>query len=136
MNPKLRATVGLLVASAFAGGCAVKPAALSTGPSYAPILGRPATAHAALYADCVGESVASRRYDVVTDKSSGLIRFACIGDPAKALYDQFAIAAGRHGSRWTMNGHQVQSPQKIKHDLFGVDFCSADRANALHARSF
>lgn len=130
MNARLRSVAGLLGAGALAGACATKPAALSAGPSYAPIPGRAATAHAGLYADCVGESVAARRYDVVTQGSSGLVRFACTGSPARALYGEFAAAAsGGHGSRWTTDGRRFQSPQTIKHDLFGVDLCSTGGAD-------
>ena len=123
LKPPLIAAL-LALGPLSAGGCATRPPSASPEPSYAPIVGQAPSPHARLYAECLAQSAGSQRFDMVTDKSSRLIRFKCSGDPARALYDELAVWSGERGSRWTRDGRQGRSPQRIKRDLFGVDFCT------------
>jgi hypothetical protein len=106
-------------------GC-VHGAKDSGPPDYAPIAGLPAPPNARLYADCVGQAAARGAFDRVRDESTELIRFTCEGEPARAFYDGLAAWSAHVGSGFEHGGRSYRATQRVRRDLFGVDYCSAD----------
>jgi hypothetical protein len=114
----------LLVVTALATACAAHtppPAA----PSYAPVATRPASPRAALYAACLADAVASQRVAQAEDADTSLIVFTCQGAPAQAFFDGLAEWSAREQSQFVHAGRTYRSTSRVRHDLFGVDYCVA-----------
>lgn len=105
--------------------CAAHVPRLATR-SYAPIATRPASPHAALYAACLADAVASQRVAQAQDPDTSLVVFTCRGEPARAFYEGLAEWAAQQHSAFVYGGRTFRSTTRVRHDLFGVDYCSAD----------
>lgn len=123
---------GAIVLAAGLAACAHAPEPATAPPDYAPIVGDSAPPNARLYADCIGQAVASGTYDRVHDPDTELIRFTCTGAPARAFYDGLAARSAAVGSEFSSGGLTYRSTERINRNLFGLDFCATDAAD--HAR--
>ena len=94
-------------------------------PDLTPVAGSPASARAKLYADCVGQAAQAGTYDRNSDADTELIRFTCSGEPARAFFEGLAARSAAVGSEWTAQGRTWRSTNRVRRDLFGVDYCSA-----------
>jgi hypothetical protein len=105
-------------------GCAhdAKPPAPA---SFEPVATEQAPPRAALYADCVGQAIANRSYRRAHDGDTNLLLFTCTGDPARAFYDALGPWSAQIGSEARHAGRTIRSTQKVRKDLFGVDYCAA-----------
>jgi len=102
-------------------------AAPPEAPDYRPVTAAPAPAQAALYGDCLADAVANHRIARATDPDTALLLFTCTGAPAKAFFDGLADYSARIHSEFTADGHVFRSTQRVRHNLFGVDYCSAEQ---------
>lgn len=107
--------------------CAAR-APVAEAPDYRPITATPAPLQAALYTDCLADAIANHRYARATDPSTTLLLFTCSGAPARAFYDGLAIWSARIGSQFESGGRTYRSTSRVRHDLFGVDYCATDHA--------
>ena len=115
----------LLALLLLASGCASHTATPAT-PSYRPITTAPAAPQATLYADCLADAIANHRYAHAADSSTSLLLFTCTGEPARRFFDGLAAWSSRIGSEFTYEGQTFRSTARVRHDLFGVDYCSSD----------
>lgn len=114
-----------LVPTVLLAACAAQPHPAAP-PSYVPIpLGSPPP-RAALYTDCLAEAIANHRVAHAADDSTSLIVFTCRGAPARAFYDGLAAWSAQQHSEFVVGGRTYRSTARVRHDLFGVDYCSAD----------
>jgi hypothetical protein len=102
-------------------------AAPPVAPDYRPVTTAPAPPQAALYADCLADAAANHRIARATDPDTTLLLFTCTGAPAKAFFDGLAAYSAKIGSEFTADGHTFRATQRVRHDLFGVDYCSAEQ---------
>ena len=114
---------------------AASTAACATGgdradgpPDLTPAAGSPAPPRAKLYADCIAQAAAAGTYDRNSDPDTELIRFTCSGEPARVFFDALAGRSAAVGSEWTAQGRTWRSTNRVRRDLFGVDYCSAGDA--------
>ena len=84
--------------------CAAHAPPPSAPPSYAPVATRPASPHAALYAACLADAVASQRVAQAEDPGTSLIVFTCHGAPAQAFFDGLADWSAREHSQFVHAG--------------------------------
>jgi hypothetical protein len=105
--------------------CAAQPHPAAQ-PSYAPIPLEPAPPHAALYGDCLADAIASHRVAHAADASTSLLVFTCRGAPARAFFDGLAAWSAQQHSEFVYGGRTFRSTARVRHDLFGVDYCSAE----------
>lgn len=116
------------------GVCAVLSACATTDgaetgstPDYSPVSGRALSANAGLVLACLDEARAAGRTDMIGDDGdSRLIRFACEGVPAQALFDAMAERSAAIESEWRNGAVVFRSTEKIQRDLYGADVCSRD----------
>ena len=94
---------------------------------YRPVTTAPAPPRAALYGDCLADAVASHRIARATDPGTTLLLFTCTGAPAKAFFDGLADYSARIHSEFTQAGVVFRSTQRVRQNLFGVDYCSAEQ---------
>ena len=113
----------LFVLSALATACATH-APPPAAPSYAPVATRPASPHAALYAACLADAVASQRIAHAEDADTSVLVFTCQGAPAQAFIDGLAEWSAREHSQFVHAGRTYRSTARVRHDLFGVDYCA------------
>jgi len=92
----------------------------ATAPDYHPIAGQPLPPRGQLYADCLGDAVANKRVAYAHDADTDLLMFTCNADPARAFFDGFA---GK-GAEVVTGGTTLRSTNPVRHDLFGVDYCT------------
>jgi hypothetical protein len=102
------------------------PAGTPTAPQYRAIATEQAPAQAALYADCLASAAAAHRFARAHDPDTTLLLFTCDGEPARAFYDALASWSARIGSEFHHDGRTYRSTNRVRHDLFGVDYCSTD----------
>lgn len=102
-------------------------AAPSAAPDYRPVTAAPANAQAALYGDCLADAVANHRIARATDPDTALLLFTCTGAPAKAFFDGLADYSAKIRSEFTQGGVVYRSTQRVRQNLFGVDYCSAEQ---------
>lgn len=121
---RCRVPVAITVAVAMS-ACAAVPRPGTPAPNLAPIVGSPAPSHALLYARCIAQAVEADTYDRTSDPDTHLLRFTCRGAPARAFYDGLEHWSTAIGSEWLADARTWRSTQKVVHDLFGVDYCSA-----------
>ena len=114
----------LLIVLAACAGHRPSPAA---APDYKPVATEPAPAQGQLYGDCLADAVANHRIARAMDKDTALLLFTCTGAPAKAFYDGLAAYSARIHADFTRDGQTYRSTQRVRHDLFGVDYCSAEQ---------
>jgi hypothetical protein len=93
-------------------------------PSYAPIALEPAPPRATLYADCLADAIANHRVSRAQDATTSLLVFTCEGAPAQAFYDGLAAWSAREHSEFMHDGRTFRSTARVRHDLFGVDYCA------------
>jgi hypothetical protein len=105
--------------------CAAVPHPVGPAPNLAPIVGSPAPSHGQLYASCIAQAVEAGTFDRTSDPDTHLLRFTCRGAPARAFYDGLERWSAAIGSEWFAEARTWRSTQKVVHDLFGVDYCSA-----------
>jgi len=129
--PIKRTLTALAVAAAGAAGCASTPDGPRTAPDYTHVAGKPVTPRARLYVDCVNQAAAAGSFDRTSDRDRELIRFTCSGAPARAFYAALEGWSAQRDSQWTAGGRTWRSTNKVRRDLFGVDYCSA-RADGDH----
>ena len=108
---------------------ASQPAATtSRRPDYTPVRTQPAPPTAVLYADCLGDAVAHRRYGHAKDASTSLLLFTCTGAPAQAFFEGLAAWSAAIGSQFEHAGRTYRSTARVRENLFGVDYCATDGA--------
>ena len=112
-----------LAAAASAAACATGDPEREAPPDLAPVAGSPATPRAKLYADCVGQAAQAGTYDRSRDPDTELIRFTCSGEPARLFFDALAARSATIGSEWTAQGRTWRSTNRVRRNLFGVDYC-------------
>jgi hypothetical protein len=127
---RYRPVAGVALAAALA-GCATR-AKLDAAPDLEVEAGAPAPPQAHLYADCIAGAIRDGRLDAVRQGETRLLRFTCAGAPAAAFFAALAPWSARIGSEWSRDGRLWRSTAKVRHDLFGVDYCSA-RADGTDA---
>lgn len=98
----------------------------TAAPDYKPVATDAAPPQAALYGDCLADAIAKHRIARATDPDTTLLVFTCTGAPAKAFFDGLAAWSARIHSEFTREGRTYRSTQRVRHDLFGADYCSAD----------
>jgi hypothetical protein len=101
-------------------------AAPPAAPDYRPVATSPAPAQAALYAGCLASAAASGHVAHARDPGTSLLVFTCDGEPARAFYDGLASWSARIGSEFHFEGRTYRSTTRVRHDLFGVDYCATD----------
>ena len=111
----------------LAAACAHHAGPAPAAPDYRPVTTAPAPPQAALYGDCLADAVANHRIARATDPGTTLLLFTCTGVPAKAFFDGLADYSARIHSEFTADGHVVRSTQRVRQNLFGVDYCSAEQ---------
>lgn len=95
-------------------------------PDYRPVSTTPAGPQAGLYVDCLADAAANHRHAQASDPSTSLLVFTCTGAPARAFYDGLAAWSAKIGSQFQYEGRTVRSTTRVRHDLFGVDYCATD----------
>ena len=105
-------------------GCGAKSTATTT-PDYRPVAVEPA-ARAALYANCLADAAANERYGRATDPDTAVLVFTCTGPSARAFFDGLAEYSAKVGSEFQHAGQTFRSTARVRRDMFGVDYCSAD----------
>nr|HEX4312602.1 hypothetical protein [Kofleriaceae bacterium] len=83
---------------------------------------------AALYAGCLADATAHAAYAHEVDHDSSMLLFTCTGDAARAFFDGLADYSARIGSQVVSGGRTIRSTAKVRHDLYGVDYCVRDAA--------
>lgn len=121
--PRLRALF-VLPAILTAGACATRPT-IDPAPDLRPVAGAPAP-RAKIYADCIGQAAAAGTYEGNFDPDTNLIRFTCTGFPAQAFFNALEQRSASVGSQWEADGRTWRSTNKVKRNLFGLDYCSSD----------
>ncbi len=111
---------------AFVTACASSRPPLATTPDYRPVATTTAPPRATLYADCLADAIASKRYAKAADKDTNLLVFTCTGASARAFFDGLAGWSAQIGSEFQAGGTTYRSTARVQRDLFGVDYCSAD----------
>jgi len=106
--------------------CASHAPPVAAPADYRAVATDAAPPRAALYADCLADAAANHRVARATDSDTTLLLFTCTGAPAKAFFDGLAAYSAKIGSEFTRDGQTLRSTQRVRHDLFGVDYCSAD----------
>jgi hypothetical protein len=96
-------------------------------PDYTPVAGAPIPARGQLYADCLGDALSNKRIAYAHDSDTDLLLFTCNADPAHAFFDGLA---GK-GAEVMTGATTLRSTNPVRHDLFGVDYCT--HANADYA---
>ena len=107
-------------------GCATSPAPAPSTPDYRPTKIEAAPRQSSLYVDCLGDAVANHRYGRSTNADTTLLVFTCQGETARAFFDGLAAWSAKIGSQFEQGGVTYRSSQRVRKDLFGVDYCSAD----------
>lgn len=95
-------------------------------PNYQPVVTEPAPPQADAYAACLGEAVTNHRYARAHDPDTTILVLTCVGETAHALYDALGPHSAKVGSEFTSHGITYRSTNKVRNDLFGVDYCSSD----------
>lgn len=108
-------------------GCAHQNEGYIPPPNYGPVAAEPSV-KANLYADCIADAVAAKRYGRAYDESTELILFTCIGAPARAFYEALGPWSAQVGSEARADGRTFRSTNPVRRNLFGVDWCSTDGA--------
>ena len=108
--------------------CGSRAAAPAKSPDYRPIATAAAPANATLYADCLADAIAGRRYAHAKDGDASVLVFTCSGAPALAFYDGLASWSAQIGSEFQHAGRTFRSTARVREDLFGVDYCATDGA--------
>ena len=117
------ASVPALLLAGLLAACATAPEP-SGPPDLTPAAGEAAPARAELYADCIGQAATAGTYDRMRDPDTTLLRFTCTGEPARAFDDALGDWSARQESEWTAAGRTWRSTNRVRRDLFGVDYCS------------
>jgi len=91
-----------------------------------PITTAPAPPQGAFYAHCL--AAATDHYAHARDGDTSLLLFTCDGDPAHAFYDGLAAWSAQIGSEFIEAGRTFRSTSRVRHDLYGVDYCDTDGA--------
>jgi hypothetical protein len=129
-----RAALILSFLAVSVSACASMPE--PSGPAdFSPIATQPSP-QAALYANCIGQAVASGRYGRASDDSTDLILFTCEGEPARAFYDALAGRSAEVGSEVTVGDRTIRSTNPVQRDLFGVDYCEMEASEHRCVLSF
>jgi len=95
-------------------------------PDYRPIALEEPTPRAQLYADCLADATANRRFHRAHDEGTSLLVFTCTGDPARAFYDGLAEWSAQIGSQFQHASRTYRSTSRVRQNLFGVDYCATD----------
>ena len=119
-------TLFVCLAAVSAAACVTTPRSASLAPNLTPVSGSPASPRGQLYAGCVEQAAAAGAVDRTDDMSTHLLRFTCSGSPARALFDELKDWSVAHKSQWVADGRTWRSVDKVRHNLFGVDYCSSD----------
>ncbi len=106
--------------------CAAKPPPI-TNPDFSPIPTK-LSVRGKLYADCLADGVANERYGHAQDGSTNVLQFTCIGAPARAFFEGLGSWAIKQGSEAKADGKVFRSTNRVRKDLFGVDYCASDGA--------
>jgi hypothetical protein len=123
----------VVAALAACSHAAPKPVA----PDYRAVAVTPAPPHGDLYAQCLADAAANHRYARAADPDTTLLVFTCTGAPARAFFDALAAHSAAAGSEFTAGGTTYRATNRVRHDLFGVDYCSADECHiTLNAGEF
>ena len=120
--------IAALTIALFASACAHAHEAMMGPPSFAPIPGEPAPAHAQLYADCIAQAAAHRGFD----RQGNLLRFHCDGATAQAFFDGLGPYAAQIGSEHVADGRTYRTTQAMHHDLDGLDYCARTDATGAY----
>lgn len=94
-------------------------------PDYRPLATLPAPPRAALYADCLAAAAGAHAYARAADADTDLLLFTCEGAPAEAFYTALAGVAPEVAQA----GRTLRTTAPVRHDLFGVDYCTTDGAH-------
>jgi len=112
----VRALAFVALAACHHAQTAAPPAA----PDYHPIAGEPLPARGQLYADCLGDAVATKHLAYAHDEATDLLLFTCNADPAHAFFDGLA---GK-GAEVVTGATTLRSTNPVHRNLFGVDYCT------------
>ena len=121
---------GYLLLAGLLAACTTSTSRPPTTPDYRAVATEPAPAQADLYAACLGEAVAAKRYARAVNEDTTLLLFTCTGEPARAFYDGLAAWATRVDSQFERGGRTYRATAKVRENLFGVDYCSVDATGA------
>ena len=117
--------------------CASHRPVAAPKPDYSPVAVEPGPPQAELYANCLADAVANHRLGRATDSDTTLLVFTCNGAAASAFFDGLAAWSAKVGSEFTANGVTFRSTARVRHDLFGVDYCSREACSiTLNAGDF
>ncbi len=107
--------------------CGGKPPPI-TNPDFSPIPTKP-SARGKLYADCLAEAVASQHYGHAQDDgSTNVLLFTCTGAPARAFFEGLGSWSKQQSSEVKADGKVIRSTNRVRKNLFGVDYCASDGA--------
>lgn len=121
----------------FVVACAASSRPTARTPSYQPIALEPAPPQARLYANCLADAIANQRYHRAKNHDTTLLVFVCQGAPALAFFDGLAERSARVQSEFTRNGEAYRATNRVREDLFGVDYCSRSECTiTLNAGEF
>lgn len=123
----------VLVPAALLAACASSPDVLPAVPNYAEIETQPAPAHAAHYANCIGQAILKPSYRRASDGGDELLLFTCTGRIAEMMFEALGPWSAKIGSEWQADGRIWRSTAKVERNLIGVDYCSAT-TNGADAR--
>ena len=115
--------VGVLVVLV---ACGHKPAPI-TNPDFSPIATK-SSARGTLYADCLAEAIANQRYGHAQDGSTHVLQFTCTAAPARAFFEGLGGWANTQRSEAKADGKVFRSTNRVRKNLFGVDYCASDGA--------
>ena len=110
------------------GACGSRAATPAKAPDYRPIATDAAPANATLYADCLADALATKRYAHAKDGDASVLVFTCSGDSARAFFDGLAAWSAQIGSQFEHGGRTFRSTARVREDLFGVDYCASNGA--------
>lgn len=104
-----------------------KPAPPPANPDFSPIATQDSP-RGKLFADCLADAAAHTSYGVAKDGDANVLVFTCSGAPAKAFFEGLGAWAREHLSEAKADGKIVRSTNRVRKNLFGVDYCESDGA--------
>ena len=124
MRALVVAIVVAIVVDTLAACHHARTAAPPAAPDYHPIAGEPLPARGQLYADCLGDALATKRVAYGHDADTDLIMFTCTAEPAMHFFDGLAGKGAEVVTNATTGATTLRSTNPVRHDLFGVDYCT------------
>ncbi|WP_298744223.1 hypothetical protein [uncultured Brevundimonas sp.] len=124
----MRRTVAVIaILAGLTSACAHENEGYLPPPNFRPIETQPAP-NARFYADCIAQAAEVGAYGRASDADTRMVLFTCTGAPARAFYEGLAARSAAVGSEVPTNGRTIRSTNRVRQNLFGVDWCSTDGA--------